>query len=477
MGARGVSTCPSCCFLRVYQRQGKAEVVSVRVGSAISPCSSVYSHPSFFLPLPLYLLCSPPTGVGAYVNADMVRAAYGLPKECPDAQFTWSSRGPAVDGALGVSISAPGGAITNVPEWNLHGMQLMNGTSMSSPYAAGCVALLVSGLRGERLAYTPHGVRRALENTAANLTEGEAWDCGAGVIQVDVAMKYLRRLGAKAANTPRYAVRVSYTGDVGRGVYLREPHHFAAAAVRVAITVTPHWHEDTPLRGRVAHEQHLSLVASAPWVAVASHLHLASNGRGFSAELQLDGLAPGAHYAEILAFDVTERDAGPVFRVPITVLRPQAVSEAGRPFVALGKLNLNAGTVHRRFFVPPVGADHCRLTLTTGPLATPRRLAVHCVQLEPQRSFKENELVKYVSVEGNQEYVFDFAVRARRGLEVCIAQWWADVAATQCNVELEFFGLRVEDVNLHTCGTTQRCVRWGLWVWEGCEGGGGRRGG
>ena len=139
-------------------------------------------------------------GVGAYVSPSMMTAMYSSRQKMPGTPYTWSSRGPTIDGDRGVTVCAPGGAITSVPKFTLRGTQLMNGTSMASPHTCGALALALSGMRAKKLAWSPFSVKRAVENTCTWLSDMCEFGQGNGLLNIE---KVFDHLEANCTNTER----------------------------------------------------------------------------------------------------------------------------------------------------------------------------------------------------------------------------------------------------------------------------------
>jgi subtilisin family serine protease len=106
-----------------------------------------------------------------------------------DGIVFFSSRGPTVDGRVGIDLAAPGlGVMAPIPLL-LHptGYAAWEGTSMSAPHVAGAAALLLQAFPN----LTPSEMERALKNSAENLLFG-ILEQGAGRLNVKAAYLALR---------------------------------------------------------------------------------------------------------------------------------------------------------------------------------------------------------------------------------------------------------------------------------------------
>jgi len=463
-------------------------------------------------------------GVGAYVSGNMSLACYSSRQAVRENQYTWSSRGPSADGALGVCISACGGAITSVCQWQLQRHQLMNGTSMSSPAAAGGLALILSGLKARGIKYTPHRIRHAIENTAREIAHIEKLAIGHGLLQIERAFEHL------VAHAHRPELDLFYRASLpshgrARGIYLRDSNEtnrafetqlsiepcFREQKIDEELEVADGTQERKEASGQaspfavpvgIAHaanyalnlqkssfEKRIRLVvspsSSAQWIECPSHLVLLHNGRAFTVVVHAEKLKAGSyHFAEILGYDADAEEngasassntpaLGPLFRVPVTVTKPEDpevahsqlvashVQDGGsgdslaRPGTSYSFRNLpyEHGCVHRRFIRIPEGASYADFTIKAHSFTpketaahTGRSFMFHALYLQAETPYRDHECDSFFSLNSqNPTKMLRMDVRPGLTLEVCLAQYWSSIGACVAGVEVEFHGVEVEN--------------------------------
>ncbi|KAK4796287.1 hypothetical protein SAY86_028613 [Trapa natans] len=379
-------------------------------------------------------------GVGAYVSPTMAAGTHSVVQPPSEGlEYTWSSRGPTADGDLGVSISAPGGAVAPVPKWTLQRRMLMNGTSMASPSACGGVALLVSALKAEGVTVSPYKVRTALENTCipvGNLPEDKL-STGQGLMQVDKAFEYVMQ--CRDLPCVQYQVKVNPSGQSSltcRGIYLREAST-CKQSTEWTVQLGPKFHEDASnLEELVPFEECIQLHSTDKSVVKApEYLLLTHNGRNFNIVVDPSNLSSGLHYYEVFGIDYKSPWRGPVFRIPVTITKPAAVMNRP-PVVSFSKLSFEPGHIERRYIEVPLGATWVEATMKTSGFDTTRRFFVDTVQICPlQRPVKWENVVTFSSPSTK---TFAFPVVGGQTMELAVAQFWSSGVGSQESTTVDF---------------------------------------
>ncbi|XP_076356359.1 tripeptidyl-peptidase II isoform X2 [Tachypleus tridentatus] len=427
----------------VHEVVNKYGVIMVSSAGNNGPCLSTVGTPPTMQSLSVI-------GVGAYVSPDMAAAEYSLCEKVLGMGYTWTSRGPTLTGDLGVCISAPGGAITSVPNWTLRGAQLMNGTSMSSPHVSGAMGVLLSACKTRSIPYSPYSIRRAIENTALKVDSWDAFSMGHGLLQVEKAFDHIVDNAGNIERDIRFHIECN---NKYGGIYLRNSHDFRTPKV-IQITVEPFFLDDQNAdpHQKISFQMNLRIVCDCTWLMAPTHLSMAYTARSFSVKVDARGLSPGAHFTLVRAYDVQNPQKGPVFSVPVTVIKPKNISENTDWELAVSGVMMKPGAIVREFIEIPRGATWAVIKIKSHNQERSSTFILHSIQLQPQMSCTGQEFFKRVQLGPQGEVTLACPVKDNITSELCIARWWTNSHDIVIDYSIAFHGLKPNQPNITMIG-------------------------
>eukprot|EP01117_Protostelium_nocturnum_P004535 TRINITY_DN1637_c0_g1_i1.p1 TRINITY_DN1637_c0_g1~~TRINITY_DN1637_c0_g1_i1.p1 ORF type:complete len:1249 (-),score=365.62 TRINITY_DN1637_c0_g1_i1:533-4279(-) len=378
-------------------------------------------------------------GVGAYVSSEMMPTEYSLREKLPDIMYTWSSRGPAFDGHRGISVCAPGGAFSAVPNWTLKKYDHMNGTSMSSPNCCGGIALLLSALKQEGIFWRPHLIKRALENTAKPIKGAEPWAVGCGCIQVTKAFDWMM----KSNEDPdlQYELKVKRK----RGIYLKSWEE-TQKPLETTINVSANWHESSANDKKIKYERRIVVKSTVSWISTPQYLVSVTGARNLNVRIDPTHLDAGkAYYAEIQGFDSQNPSFGPLFRLPVTIIKPFLMDSSAENASQLsGSFKFNPGEIQRIFVQPPKGSSSAEITVRTKDLDTRRTFSFHAQQMKRHIPYRNTEVSEFFALASSEERKWNVLLRGDLPLEVGLGQFWSSLGSSQLDYRIQFSGISCE---------------------------------
>lgn len=380
-------------------------------------------------------------GIGAYLTAESADTLYGVYKPVDSNIYPWSSRGPCQDGKLGVSLVAPAAAFAGIPQYCRQSMQMMNGTSMSSPNAAGNVACMLSGLKQQNLKWTPYTVRMALENTAYPLPQIDSFSQGQGMIKIATAFEKLSEILVNKMFPPRlthFEVKVSDHCKKSKGIYIREPNWNGPQEFTIGVEPIFQNHQVDNNLPAISFEKQIILQSTAPWVSHPQTMFVVAQERTMVVTIDAAKAPKGASYTEIVGIDTADPSMGPIFRIPITVIIPEKVDVDHFTSKIVGK----SGVSERRFVQVPSWATSAKITLKSSNKDEMDRFTLHTVYIEDDKCSRNTETQKIQGPIGN-EWSKSITVQGGKTLEACVVRPWSrGKRPVDVDMIIDFFGVQ-----------------------------------
>ena len=304
---------------------------------------------------------------GAALPDDAARDLYNIYTTHP-LLFDFSSRG----GELAKpDVISPGTAVSTVPDY-VNGDRY-NGTSMSSPYTAGCAALLLSAMRQEFPDWKPNAyeIKRAMMLSATHLDNLTPLDEGFGMIDVPAAYDLLARWQRKGY-TPipvRIQANIPNAAKTGTAAYFRAGN-YPREGEREEFTVQPEFRSDITPHEKAIGMEAFDLVSDEAWIIpVESSIYRRGEGtmnvnvRYNTKLLQKPGLYTGRIWGYEKGREHVRSESQ--FELLNTIVIPYTFSDHNQYLIALSDLKLTPGTIQREFFAMPPSTKSVKFTLST----------------------------------------------------------------------------------------------------------------
>ncbi len=386
-------------------------------------------------------------GVGAYASTEMGQALYQSIEASPDAALQFTSRGPTKDGAIGVDIMAPGAAWASYSAESLTGTEMINGTSMASPSAAGVAALVLSAAKQAGLKAEPARLRQALILGATPIDAEAVFTTGQGLINAVGAWDKLQAL--QTIPEFRGFYDLSVTGgtftSAGRGLYLREA--FDDLRRRVVATVTPAWPESVTSEEQFRFETDLEFLPADDWIAAPNYTHLANGDQRVTLVLDIPALTEAERHtgglltSRVDAFIAGNRAIGPLFSIPVTVVRPADetlfVKQQRKTSVALAPAK-----TERLFLAVPERAERLKLKMkhvAEDPIA--RRFFVQALTPTAHTSQGQYKQEAVGWLDEGEEMQMNIPVKGGGVTEIAFNQYFYSFGDSTLELEMEWVGV------------------------------------
>jgi tripeptidyl-peptidase-2 len=273
--------------------------------------------------------------IGATIAKTTAKDIYGADLK-QDELFFFSSRGAEM---LKPDVVCPGFAASTVPLWE-EGKNVMRGTSMASPQAAGALAVILSAISQEGLPIRRDAVYSAVRRGATTLNGYTILDGGYGVLNIAKSYGIYKELVKRGKEVLSYDVETmcpQYPDKKGYAVYYRGSF-YPKKGERQEIDVFPRFPFNFSEEEKVNFFKAFDVEKTGNFFSLTqSSVYMKSKEPAkiyidFNDEiLKREGLYSG--YLSLYAKNSGGRGSGPELVIPVTVIVPYEAQKGIYPFV------------------------------------------------------------------------------------------------------------------------------------------------